>query len=66
MEVFAGINVITAILDPAKELLGKEVAQEAAEIWLASYSSHDPAHKMTKRWLDRLESGGMFTLKLKN
>ena len=59
----AGIDVTTSILEPAKELLGDDIAEEAAKVWLSSSSPHDPAHKMTKRWLERLNSGGGDSLK---
>jgi hypothetical protein len=61
----AGINVNSAILEPAKELLGEEVATEAAKSWLEASSPHDPAHKMAKRWLDKQGQDGMFTLSWK-
>ena len=55
----AGINVNSAVLDPAKELLGIDIARQAAEMWLISSSPHDPAHKMAKRWLDRQGQDGV-------
>ncbi|MEC7985114.1 MAG: hypothetical protein VX278_08115, partial [Myxococcota bacterium] len=53
----AGIDVINTILDPAKDLLGEESAILAAKEWLQISSPHDPAHKMTKRWMERINQG---------
>ena len=58
----AGINVNGVILDPAKELLGEEIALDAAKNWLESSSPHDPAHKMAKRWIDKQAQDGIATL----
>lgn len=58
----AGINVNSAILDPAKDLLGEDVAIDVAKKWLKASSPHDPAHKMTKRWLDKQGQEGALAL----
>ena len=55
----AGIDVINTILEPAKELLGEESSINAAKEWLNISSPHDPAHKMTKRWLERINQGAL-------
>ena len=58
----AGINVNSAILEPAKDLLGEDIAIDVAKKWLKASSPHDPAHKMTKRWLDKQGQDGVLAL----
>ena len=58
----AGINVNSAILEPAKNLLGEDIAIDVAKKWLKASSPHDPAHKMTKRWLDKQGQEGVLAL----
>ena len=42
---------------PSYRLLGEEITIEEAEKWLLQSSPHDPAHKLTVRWLNRIGEG---------
>ena len=50
----SGMEAVGSVLQPARELLGDTVSREFAENWLEQSSPHDPAHKMTRRWLSRV------------
>lgn len=53
----AGLDVGPKVLGPARNILGEEAVRKHAEEWLPLSSPHDPAHKMTQRWLMRLGQG---------
>jgi hypothetical protein len=51
----SGLDSVNLVLEPAKELLGKEVTVELANEWLANSSLHNPVHKRIKHWLIKIE-----------
>ena len=53
----AGIEALNSVLLPGSKLLGEEITAAEAEKWLLSSSPHDPAHKLTVRWLNRVGQG---------
>ncbi|MGC6507782.1 MAG: kelch repeat-containing protein [Myxococcota bacterium] len=53
----AGLDAGPKVLDPALRIMGEEKVRAQAEAWLPASSPHDPANKMTQRWLMRLGQG---------